>query len=135
MKDNIKLILIIAVAFVGVSFFSSLFDKPVSQLAGIYIKNNPTQATSSVSATSVIKLLSANPGRQNLVACVDNDRDLVRLWLRTASTTGMTMGSNSSGIRIAAGSCWNMQDYGILWVKEVFAFATPTDSIIQYIEY
>ena len=114
-------------------------QKDSFDLGGAYLITAPTQATTSVgyytdTDGNPTTIASENTARTNFSITPAGD---IYIWLANATTTTMIDGggSVSTGIVVASGTTWNMEDYGIIWPGIIYGVASSTTSTVQYTEF
>ena len=137
MKNNLGVIILVALALVGGYLFSG---NPVNlgSYGGqdIYMIDDFTHSTSSIglslSGSGTPDLIKdINTGRQSL-ECFSNEQ--IRIWLTNTTNTTMVSGANSDGRPITASTTWNMKDYGYIWPGKIYGIADTATATVSCIE-
>lgn len=80
-------------------------------------------------AGDVPLLVDENTDRYDLDICInETDEKAIRFWLTNTTTSAMFAStSDSNGILLTPGNCWNMADYGIIWGGHIYALTSTTE--------
>ncbi len=140
MKNNLGIFILIAALLItsGLILSSKSSNLGGYRTHSTYLTDAPTQATTSVgfyiTNGNPTTIVSENTARTNLSLIPYGD---IYIWLANSTSSSMTQGGGigSSGIFIADGEIWDMEDYGIIWPGIIYGMASSTTSTAQYIDY
>lgn len=102
--------------------------------------------TTETNVGNVPLLIGENTSRDNLEICVEDWEPAIHFWLANSTSTSMSATTTQSdGLELLAGECWNMvDDYGVIWPGRIFAIASTSEataatgigsSTVRYIEF